>query len=289
MNKFAIVTDLAADMPREFFEENNIDIATMPFTLNGVEYGRDNLMSHDEFYIAIRNGAVPKTSQTDMEDVKAIMDKHLKEGEDVLYLSFSSGVSGSFDNINNIVRKEMKEEYPDRKIIVIDSLSGCGGQGLLLYKAVKMRSEGKSIEEVADFLENNKLKVNHYYVIGDLDLLRKGGRISKTQAMLGNIIGIKPILMLDSKGKNYAVGKARGKKKAISTLMDLTKEGIIPEENDFIMTTHCNCIDDVNELNKELEKEFGKPIITVPLSYLVGAHVGPDTIGVFFFGKERKA
>ena len=132
-NKFAIITDMACDMPESFFKENDIDVASMPFRINGKEYGRDNAMPHDEFYDLIRAGGVPTTSQTDMADAAELFEKHLSKGEDVLYISFSGGVSGSFNNVSNIVRGEMKEKYPDRKIIVIDTLSGAAGQGLMTY------------------------------------------------------------------------------------------------------------------------------------------------------------
>ena len=288
-NKFAIITDMACDMPESFFKENDIDVASMPFRINGKEYGRDNAMPHDEFYDLIRAGGVPTTSQTDMADAAELFEKHLSKGEDVLYISFSGGVSGSFNNVSNIVRGEMKEKYPDRKIIVIDTLSGAAGQGLMTYYMVKMRSEGKSVEEAAEWLQKNKLKFNHFYLFGDLQLLKKGGRISKTQAILGTLIGIRPLLMLDSKGKNHVVSKIRGKKKAVSALLELTEKYCIPENNDFIMTTHSGCLKDAEELNAALKAKFNKDVITVPLTYLVGSHCGPDTIGVFFVGHKRMA
>ena len=287
MNKFAIMTDMTADMPKEFFEENDIDIASMSFSIGDTEYNRDNLIPYDEFYDKLRNGAMPRTSQTDLDDVKSLMAKRLEKGEDVLYLCFSSGVSGSFNNINNIVRRELLEEYPDRKVIVVDTLSGSCGIGMLLYKACKMRSQGKTIDETATWLDENKLNLHHYYVIGDLKLLMKGGRISKTQAILGTIIGIKPIVMLDTKGQNHVVGKVKGKKKAIAQLMKLVEDNINLDDNEFLMTTYSGCKDEADELGAQLKDKFNKEIVSAPLTYLVGSHVGPDTVGVFFFGKTR--
>ena len=205
----------------------------------------------------------------------------------MLYLCFSSGVSGSYDNINNIVRRELLKKYPEHKIIVIDTLSGSAGLGMMVHKACTMREEGKNIEEVAYWLNDHKLNMHHFYVIGDLKLLMKGGRISKTQAIIGSIIGIKPLVTLDANGKNHAIGKAKGKKKAIAQLISLVKENIMLGDNDFMMTCHAGCESEALAFNQALKNEFGLDVTTTPLSYLVGAHCGPDTMGVFFWGKNR--
>lgn len=287
MEKFIITTDYTADMPESFFIENKIDRVILPFTIDNKEYdGRDNTISYEEFYSKIRNGSIASTSQVSQYDAEMIFSKYLEQGYDILHLCFSSGVSSSFDNFAATV-KELKVKYPERKVLVIDSLSGSGGLGIMVDKALKMQKSGKTLEEVADWIEKNKLRFNHFYVVDDLGNLKRGGRISKIEATLGMALNIKPVLSLDDRGKINAVAKLMGKKKALNSMVQRVIDGIIPEENDFIVITHGGNLSLAKELGSKIKEKLDIEIIYTDLDYLVGAHAGADVVAVFFIGKRR--
>lgn len=285
---FEIITDATADMPAEFYDKTKIKIVPMPFFIDDTEYGTDLKISIEEFYNKIRNGAMPVTAQVKQFDALNTLDKALADGNDVLYLSFSSGISGSFDNMS-IVRNELLEKYPDRKIILVDTLCGAGGEGLLVYYANKLKEEGKSMEEIASWCEENKLKFRHLFIVDDLTLLKKGGRISKIEALMGTILGIKPVLELNDKGKIYPVNKCMGRKKAIKAMVEYMRATIIFGENDFIGIGHGDCLDEALKLGEVLKKEFGvEKIVYTHVNELVGSHAGVGSLAVFFIGKKRE-
>lgn len=285
---FEIITDATADMPAEFYDKTKIKIVPMPFFIDDTEYGTDLKISIEEFYNKIRNGAMPVTAQVKQFDALNTLDKALADGNDVLYLSFSSGISGSFDNMS-IVRNELLEKYPDRKIILVDTLCGAGGEGLLVYYANKLKEEGKSMEEIASWCEENKLKFRHLFIVDDLTLLKKGGRISKIEALMGTILGIKPVLELNDKGKIYPVNKCMGRKKAIKAMVEYMRATIIFGENDFIGIGHGDCLDEALKLGEVLKKEFGvEEIVYTHVNELVGSHAGVGSLAVFFIGKKRE-
>lgn len=285
---FEIITDATADMPAEFYDKTKIKIVPMPFFIDDTEYGTDLKISIEEFYNKIRNGAMPVTAQVKQFDALNTLDKALADGNDVLYLSFSSGISGSFDNMS-IVRNELLEKYPDRKIILVDTLCGAGGEGLLVYYANKLKEEGKSMEEIASWCEENKLKFRHLFIVDDLTLLKKGGRISKIEALMGTILGIKPVLELNDKGKIYPVNKCMGRKKAIKAMVEYMRATIIFGENDFIGIGHGDCLDEALKLGEVLKKEFGvEEIVYTHVNELVGSHAGVGALAVFFIGKKRE-
>lgn len=285
---YVLTTDMTADMADDFLVNNNIDIVSMPYIIDGIEYGRDNCHSYPDFYNLMRNGAVASTSQVDLFDAELVFDKHLKNGKDILHISFSSGMSGSYDNLK-IIANDLHQKYPDRKILIIDSLSGAGGEGLMVYYAFKKMQEGATINELANWCEDNKLNFRHYFIVEDLDHLKRGGRISKIEALLGKIMGIKPILDLSYSGKITPIQKAMGKNKAISTMIDHLKKKVILDKNDFILVSHGDCLKEAQSMGQKIKDVLGNIAVKYSyVNYLVGSHAGPNALAIFFYGEKRK-
>lgn len=287
MNKFIITADTTADLYPEFFKENKVDIVAMPFMMNNVEYNVDKFISYPDFYAAMRGGAVTTTCQVSLGEAERIFEMRLKEGYDILHISFSSGMSGSYGSLQ-IVAKDLMVKYPNQRVVIIDSLSGGGGEGLLLYYAIKQQKEGKELDEIAAWLEANKLNSQHFFIVEDLMHLKKGGRISAIEALLGTILGIKPVLELSAQGKIVPVAKARGNKKAIEAMCELTTKHYVPEMNDFILVGHGDSIEKAKALGEAVQKLTGVSRIEYCyVNYLVGSHAGPGSLVVYLMGTSR--
>lgn len=288
MNKFVITTDYTCDIDNQFFEDNNIVRVVMPVNIDGVEYDLESTkISPKELYDKMRAGSVCKTSQVNQFDAITKFNNILNEGNDILHLCFSSGVSSTFENFASTVN-ELKKKFPNNKVIVIDTLCGSGALGIMLYDCVKMQKEGKSIDEIAEYCENNKLCYSHYYVVQDLAHLKKGGRINAIEATIGTILGIKPVLSLDYSGKINVVSKVRGSKKAFKAMIDMVMKNIIIPNNDFLIMAHSDCLEDAIDIGKVLSERTGLEVKYCDLTCLIGAHVGPNTVAVFFKGHERQ-
>lgn len=288
MNNFIITTDYTCDINEEFFAENNVMRLIMPITIDEEEYDLESKkITAKELYDKMRNGASCKTSQINQFDAITKFNEILSSGNDVLHLCFSSGVSSSFANFTPTVN-ELKKKYPNNKIIVVDTKCGSGALGLMLYDCIKMQKEGKSIEEISQYCEENKMRYSHYYVVQDLAYLKKGGRINAIEATIGTILGIKPVLSLDYEGKINVVSKVRGAKKAFKSMIDMVMKNIIIPENDFLIVTHSDCLEDAKEFGSILQERTGLKIVYCDLTCIIGSHVGPNTVAVFFKGHERQ-
>ena len=235
----------------------------------------------------MRAGAACKTSQANQFDAITKFNDLLNKGYDILHLCFSSGVSSTFENFTPTVN-ELSKKFPDNKVIVVDTLCGSGALGLLLNDCLKLQKQGKSIEEVAQYCEENKLCYLHYYIVQDLVHLKKGGRINAIEATIGTILGIKPVLSLDYVGKINVVGKVRGQKKAFKTMVDMVMKNIIIPENDFLIMAHSDCLEDAKEIGEVLTDRTGLEVKYCDLTCIIGSHVGPNTVAVFFKGHERQ-
>ena len=209
MNDYVITVNSTVDLPKEWLEERHIPVIPLKYTIDGETYKGMEGLSSKEFFQKLREGKMAVTSQVNPEEAKEALEAFLKEGKDILHLAFSSGLSGTYNSMR-IAAEELEEEYPERKVIVIDTLCACLGEGLLLYYALKRKGEGKSIEEVAQWAEENKLHVCHNVAIDDLNHLQRGGRVSKTTAILGTMVQVKPIIHMDDKGLLQVIGKERG-------------------------------------------------------------------------------
>lgn len=287
--KFAIVTDSATDLPESYFEEHRVTCVPLGFVLDGKTYGGDggDRMDVKLFYQKLREGARPTTFQISPEQATKYLERHLKAGEDVLALIFSSGLSGTANSFF-LAANDLKETYPDRKICVVDSLCASMGEGLFVDYVVKKADEGASIEEAGKYAEELKQHICHYFTVDDLFHLKRGGRVSATIAVIGSMLKIKPVLYVDHEGHLIPIGKAMGRKKAISALVEHMKELQILEKDDPIFISHGDCEEDAEYLKQLVRENFGeRKIVTSCIGSVIGTHSGAGTLAVFFRGSHR--
>lgn len=288
MKKYVIYTDSACDIKPEILTAWDVCALslTFRFTNDNAEYS-DNTMDIKTFYGRMREGGIAKTSAVNVQGFKSAFEQSLKSGLNVIYIGFSSALSTTF-NSARLAAMELKEEYPDRKILVVDSLSASAGQGLLVNLAVKKRDSGADIDELFDYLEAKKLSVCHWFTVDDLVYLGRGGRISSTKAFVGNLLGIKPVLHVDDTGHLVNVSKQRGRKLAITALADKYGELGDESEEKIAYISHSDCIDDANYLSQLLNEKYGvKTEIITDVGAVIGAHSGPGTLALFFIGRNR--
>lgn len=284
---FTIISDTTCDLPQDYISENQIDIIPLYYSMDNVIYGDENNMSPEEFYTRMRGGEMPTTIASNPETTKKHYRKHLENGKDILQISFSSALSSSY-NTYCIVANELKEEFPERKIIVIDSLCASMGEGLFVYKAVNLRKQGKTIEETEKWLLENRLYFCHQFTVDSLFHLHRGGRVSKATAILGTMINVKPVLHVDNEGRLIPLKNVRGRKKSLNSLVDNMEELIGVFENDMVMIGHGDCIDDAVYVKEQIKKRFGiKNFMINHICPTIGTHSGPDTLALFFMGEKR--
>ena len=292
MAGFKIVTDSTADLPKEYLAENEIGCLNLCYIMDGVTYGGETGKEMDvkEFYDQMRAGKMPTTSQVNPEEAKKYFESIIADGYmEILYLAFSSGLSGTC-NSGRIAAEEIMEEHPDVKIIVIDSLCASLGEGLFVYYAVEMRKQGKSFSETAEWMKKHIQNFVHMFTVDDLNHLHRGGRVSKTTAVIGTLVGIKPILHVDSEGHLVAVDKVRGRKKSLLKLVDYMQEkmGSFREDNTMVMLSHGDAPEDAQFVADEVKKRFGiDKFLINPVGPTIGAHAGPGVIALFFLGEDR--
>ena len=289
MREFIITTDNMSDLPSEYITANNIGLMSLSYILEGETYNKENSLSDSEFYDKMRKGSMPITSQINPDTARIELEKYLKEGYDILHIAFSSGLSGSYNSVN-IAATELAEEYPEAKIIVIDSLLASLGQGLLVCKVVEMKKEKKSLEEIAKWVMDNRIHICSYFTVDDLFHLFRGGRVSKATAIIGSIVNIKPILKVNEEGKLINIGKARGRKKSLLTLVDKMEEnmGSYKEANTTIFISHGDCLEDAQFVQQKVKERYGvESFIISYVGPVIGAHSGPGTLALFFMGEER--
>ena len=261
------------DLPKEYLtEELGVPYIPLTYLIDGQSYEDMIGLTGEEFFAKVRAGSMPTTSQINPEQARETLEPYLKDGKDILYIAFSSGLSGTYNSIR-MAAEELQEEYPERKLIVIDSLCACMGEGLLVYKAVQLKRAGKSLEEVAQWVEENKLKICHFFMVQDLNHLQKGGRISKTAAVLGTMVQIKPIIYLDNEGKLQIIKKERGRKKALTHIVDMAVKQSEGWDNDIVMITHGDCKEDAEFVARQVEKKMGVHNILINcIGTVIGSH-----------------
>lgn len=287
---YKIVTDSSANLTDELIIKHDIEVISLIFRVGDKEqysFIKGKETNIKQYYEMMRKGDTITTAQLSMAPCRELFESILKQGEDVLYIGVSSALSGSF-NVADMVARELQEEYPQRKILSVDSLCASMGQGLLVYHAALLKNEGKSIEEVRDWLMDNRLHLCHWFTVDDLAYLKKGGRISATTALLGSIMNIKPILHVDDEGKLVPTGKVRGRRQSLEELVNqMTLTCINPEEQ-MIFISHGDCIDDASYVEKLVrEKMHVKDVVINYVDPVIGAHSGPGTIALFFIGSKR--
>lgn len=287
MNEFVIVSDSTVDLPKEYLQAKQVPVISLSYIMDGVTYEEMDGLSHKEFFEKLRTGSLPTTSQINPEQAREALEPLAKEGKDILYIGFSSGLSGSYNSVR-MAAEDLKEEYPDINIITIDSLCACMGEGLLLYKALELKERGMSMKEIVEWVEANKLHICHNVTVDDLNHLHRGGRISKTTAVVGSMIKIKPIIHMSDEGKLVVIGKERGRKKSLISIVDRMETQMQGYDNDIVMITHGDCIEDAEFVKKQVEERFGIHNVMINgIGSVIGSHTGAGVVAVFFMGDKR--
>lgn len=285
---YVFMTDASCDLTEELVEEVGVEVLPMEFEIGDkcyLHYPDCRMMGLDEFYQHIKNGAVPKTTQINFDSFKNYFEPYLKAGKDVLYTGIPTGLSGTFNTCRMAVT-ELKEKYPERKIIIIDSLCDSAGLGYLVYKAGKKYKEGESIEDVAQFIEDFRHKVCHWFIVDDLDLLKKGGRISGVAATFGKALQIKPLISVDDTGKLVNVAKIRGRSNMVSSLINKFKRDSENMKKDVAFVAHADNPEGAKELKKAL-KGLCKEVKVCEIGPVIGSHVGSGMLAVLFVGERN--
>ena len=288
MNNYVIFTDSCCDVSPELLAEWGVPYANMTFSFEGEDKEYiDADISNKEFYDRMRNGAHAKTAAINVATFIDAFEPILQEGKDILYVAFSSGLSTTV-NSARIAVSELSNKYPDRRIIVVDTLAASAGGGLMTYLAVQKKNSGATLEENAEYLES--LAPHHciWFIVDDLEYLKRGGRVSPLVAFAGGILGIKPVLYMDSEGHLIKVSTARGRKNAIEALASKYAELSYEEKNTPIFISHADCEEDAKHLVEILKERYNADVtLLTNIGPVIGSHAGPGTIAMFFIGKNR--
>jgi DegV family protein with EDD domain len=290
MQDYIIITDSTVDLPCELINELSVKVVPLKFNIDGKEkydYPYAENMDIKEFYNDLRNGKSSSTVQVNPNEFAKVFSKHLEAGQDILYIAFSSGLSGTFSSAK-IAADELKNKYPERNIIIVDSLCASMGEGLVVYIAVNMKNEGKTIFELENWINNNKLSVCQWFTVDDLNHLKRGGRISSIGAFLGSMLHIKPILHVDDSGLLKLVTKVRGRQRSLEFLAGKIDELGVNVKDQTVFISHGDCLEDAEKLKDMIKKRFGvKEIKINTVGTVIGSHAGPGTVALFFIGKKR--
>lgn len=288
MSDYVIVTDSSADLPASLVQELGVEVLPLSFTVQGKTYHNypdDREMDPKVFYKMLRDGQMATTSAVNVAEYTNMLEPFLQAGKDVLVLAFSSGLSTTYQS-SVIAVNELSEQYPDRKIYTVDTLCASLGQGLLVWHAVQEQKKGKSIEEVRDWVEENKLHLCHWFTVDDLHFLKRGGRISAATAVVGTMLSIKPVLHVDDEGHLISMGKARGRGASLTALVDHMEQTVTDVDTVFI--SHGDCLADAEKVAADVKKRFGtKDVVINNVGPVIGAHSGPGTLALFFLGTKR--
>ena len=290
---FEIVTDSCCNLLEDMIDDFGIHVLPLTFMVDGEDevyqsYLKGERTDLKQFYTMMREGKVFKTSLPNLAESEALFRELLGSGRDVLYIAFSSGLSGTYQALS-LMAAQLQEEVPERKIPVVDSLAASGGQGLLVWYAVQHARAGESIDQVRDWLEENKLHLAHWFTVDDLMFLFRGGRVSKTAAWAGTLLNIKPVLHVDDEGHLIPMEKVRGRKKSLNALIDhMEKSANKPISDQMVFITHGDCIEDAEYVAAKIKERFGvKEVVINYVDPVIGAHSGPGTMALFFLADKR--
>lgn len=284
---YRIVTDSCCDFTQQMYDQLGADMVPLSVTFQGNTYNDRNDDSLKQMYAQMRQGESATTSAINPMRWEMAFREILKQGQDILAIAFSSGLSTTYQSAV-IAANELRDAYPSRRIYVVDSLAASMGQGLLVWYACRMQQEGQSIEAVRDWLEENKLHLCHWFTVDDLLFLQRGGRVSTATAILGTMLSVKPVLKVNDEGKLISVSKARGRKAALAALVKQFGEQAQGYNNDTIMISHGDCLEDAQTVAEALKQKYGvKNVIINYIGTVIGSHAGPGTMALFFLGRQR--
>lgn len=290
MKEYVIITDSCCDLSEELAQSAGVTVILMVFTIDGEEHrnyldGRE--MPYKDFYSRLRAGAAASTSALNMDTFISVFEEQLRQDRDILYLGFSSGLSGTY-HVSTLAAEELAAKYPENKIFCVDTLCASMGEGLLVYLAAMKKRDGAAIEEVRDFAEQNKLHLCHWFTVDDLNHLKRGGRISATTAFVGSLLNIKPILHVDDEGHLINIGKARGRRASVESLFAHMKETALDPSGQTVFISHGDCENDALVLKDMVIKELHPKEVQInAIGPVIGAHSGPGTLALFFLGEKR--
>ncbi len=288
---YALVTDSCCNLTEDMIESFGIHILPLTFLVDGTQYQsylKGERTDLKQFFTMMREGKVITTSLPNPADTKALFEELLEAGQDILYIGFSSALSGTYE-ATELLARDLAPQFPERSIRCVETLAASGGQGLIIHKAARMREEGASLAELATWVEENRGNVAHWFTVDDLMFLFRGGRVSKTSAWAGTLLNIKPILHVDDEGRLVAMEKVRGRKKSISALLDhMKKTALEPACSHTVFITHGDCLEDAEALAQGIRDAFGN--VEIVINYIdpvIGAHAGPGTLALFYMATER--
>ncbi|NLK27937.1 MAG: DegV family protein [Clostridiales bacterium] len=289
MSDYVIVSDATLDLPLNIIEKYDIKVIPMGFDIDGVSYNHypdEREITVEDFYNKLKNGAVSHTTQITPATFIDYFTEILNQGLDILYIAFSSGLSGTY-NTAQMVIQDLKEEYPQRKIYCIDSLCASIGEGLLVLNAAMQKQKGLNLEELKDWVENNKLASRHWFTVKDLFYLKRGGRVTSIEAVVGSALRIRPVLSTDDAGKLVVISKIRGSRAELDLMVNkLTSEGIHTEEQTVIIG-HGDNLEQAKELENILRtRNLVKDVIISSIGPIIGTHTGPGMLALVYMGKK---
>ncbi|ALU16436.1 EDD domain protein DegV family [Eubacterium limosum] len=287
---FEIVTDSSCNLPEDIIDRYGLHILSLRFLVGGKEYysyTKGEITDLAQFYTMMRNKEEITTSQISSDICTRLFESLLQDGKDVLYIGFSSALSGTYQ-VGYLALEELKKKYPERKIYAVDTLGASLGEGLLVYHAANLREEGRSIDEVNDWLLENRLHLCHWFTVDDLFFLQRGGRVSGTVAIFGTLLNVKPVMHMDNEGRLIFVTKVRGRKRSLDALVERLDQTAINPSEQSIFITHGDCLEDAQYVAKKIEEKYHpKEIVINWVDPVIGAHSGPGTVALFFLGTER--
>ena len=287
MSNYVVTVNSTVDLPKAWLEERNVSIVPLKYTIEDRTYVDMEGLSSKEFFRKLREGKMAVTSQVNPDEVRKMLEPILKEGKDILHLGFTSALSGTFNSMR-LAAEELKDEYPERKIMVVDTKCACMGEGLLLYYVLQKKDAGATIEEAYAYAEEMKEHIGHYVTVDDLHHLHRGGRVSKTSAVIGSMVKIKPILVINEEGKLVVVSKERGRKKSMNTIVDMAVERTGNYKNDIVMITHGDCLDEAEYLAGLVREKMGVDNILINnIGTVIGGHTGPGVLAVFALAEYK--
>ena len=284
---YQIITDSGCDFPERTYGELGLAVVPMCLNFRKAEHRDLSEVFIKQLYDAMRGGETASTAAVNPTEWAAVIEPALAAGEDALVLTFSSGLSTTYQSAV-IAADELMEKYPQRTVKVVDTLCASRGQALLVWYACQKRNAGMSLEELYNWCENNKLHLCHWFTVDDLVYLKRGGRVSAATALLGSMLNIKPVLHVDDEGHLVSVSKVRGRKASIEALAKKLGETGLPRENDTVFICHGDCIEDAQYLEKLVKEQYGvKEVLTYYTGAVIGAHSGPGTLALFYLGSQR--
>ena len=284
MHSYEIFTESTADLTQELVDQMGVQVIPMEFTLDGkdyLNYPDNRQLSPKEFYDGLRAGGSSTTAQVNSERMKEAFRPVLEAGQDILYLVFSSGLSGTWQSAR-MALEELQEEFPDRKLRFVDTRNASMGEGLLVWYAARMRAEGQTLDQVADYMEQNWESFNSWFTVDDLMFLKRGGRLSGGAAIAGTLLGIKPVLHVDHEGHLVNVEKVRGRRASLDSLAPHYREHGLDKKNNVVFISHGDCLEDAKYLEKQIRQAGAKEVYLGAIGPVIGAHSGPGTVALFF-------